>query len=197
MMAMPRLQAPRPRARHGAGTAIAVSCSAPGGPPAGGGCPRLGGGADEPAGGGRRALPHCWASASAPVTAGTPTLPQRDARACPSFRPSPRAICSVLALYGAFGNALVRAGHLPFASCSARRGLARTPCRILRWSVPFGTCSSASRANLALRSRPSFFSPRRVRWCPSATGAAWCRSRETDVSYSSWRIYATIMRCCP
>ena len=31
------------------------------------------------------------------------------------FIPSPRAICSVLALYGAFGNALVHAMHLPFA----------------------------------------------------------------------------------
>lgn len=30
------------------------------------------------------------------------------------FVPSPRAMCSVLALYGAFGNALVRAGHLSF-----------------------------------------------------------------------------------
>jgi len=30
------------------------------------------------------------------------------------FLPSPRAICSVLALYGAFGNALVHAAHLPF-----------------------------------------------------------------------------------
>lgn len=34
------------------------------------------------------------------------------------FVPSPRAICSVLALYGAFGNALVHAGHLPFASAA-------------------------------------------------------------------------------
>lgn len=31
------------------------------------------------------------------------------------FVPSPRAICSVLALYGAFGNALIHAGHLSFA----------------------------------------------------------------------------------
>ena len=29
------------------------------------------------------------------------------------FVPSPRAICSVLALYGAFGNALARGAHLP------------------------------------------------------------------------------------
>ena len=34
------------------------------------------------------------------------------------FVPSPRAICSVLALYGAFGNALVHAGHLRFASAA-------------------------------------------------------------------------------
>jgi hypothetical protein len=34
------------------------------------------------------------------------------------FVPSPRAICSVLALYGAFGNALVHAGHLPFATAA-------------------------------------------------------------------------------
>lgn len=32
--------------------------------------------------------------------------------------PSPRAVCSVLALYGAFGNALVRAGHLRFATAA-------------------------------------------------------------------------------
>ncbi|MGH7279963.1 MAG: hypothetical protein ACRELY_00440 [Polyangiaceae bacterium] len=32
------------------------------------------------------------------------------------FIPSPRAICSVLALYGAFGNALVNAIHLPFVA---------------------------------------------------------------------------------
>lgn len=31
------------------------------------------------------------------------------------FVPSPRAICSVLALYGAFGNALVHAAHLRFS----------------------------------------------------------------------------------
>ncbi len=30
------------------------------------------------------------------------------------FLPSPRGICSVLALYGAFGNALLHAAHLPF-----------------------------------------------------------------------------------
>jgi hypothetical protein len=32
--------------------------------------------------------------------------------------PSPRVICSVLALYGAFGNALVRAAHLPFIAAT-------------------------------------------------------------------------------
>jgi hypothetical protein len=37
------------------------------------------------------------------------------------FLPSPRAICSVLALYGAFGNALERAFHLrvPLAAAAA------------------------------------------------------------------------------
>lgn len=34
------------------------------------------------------------------------------------FVPSPRAICSVLALYGAFGNALVDAAHLPFVEAA-------------------------------------------------------------------------------
>lgn len=32
--------------------------------------------------------------------------------------PSPRAVCSVLALYGAFGNALVHAGHLSFLAAA-------------------------------------------------------------------------------
>ena len=34
------------------------------------------------------------------------------------FVPSPRAICSVFALYGAFGNALVDAAHLPFVAAA-------------------------------------------------------------------------------
>jgi hypothetical protein len=34
------------------------------------------------------------------------------------FLPSPRAICSVFALYGAFGNALVDAAHLPFVAAA-------------------------------------------------------------------------------
>ncbi|HEY1956934.1 MAG TPA: hypothetical protein VGH28_15040 [Polyangiaceae bacterium] len=34
------------------------------------------------------------------------------------FVPSPRAICSVLALYGAFGNALVHAGHMRVLSAA-------------------------------------------------------------------------------
>jgi hypothetical protein len=34
------------------------------------------------------------------------------------FLPSPRAICSVFALYGAFGNALVDVAHLPFVAAA-------------------------------------------------------------------------------
>lgn len=34
------------------------------------------------------------------------------------FVPSPRAICSVLALYGAFGNALIHAAHLRFSTAA-------------------------------------------------------------------------------
>jgi hypothetical protein len=53
--------------------------------------------------------------ASLPVTPSEATVPP-DVRGAGLVRfiPSPRAVCSVLALYGAFGNALLRAGHLPF-----------------------------------------------------------------------------------
>jgi hypothetical protein len=56
------------------------------------------------------------AAAAVPASQTIPadTTPARVLR----FVPSPRAICSVLALYGAFGNALLRAGHLPFASAA-------------------------------------------------------------------------------
>src|SRR4051812_11608449 len=51
------------------------------------------------------ALTHAPAPGKEIVPAGTSAL---------RFLPSPRAIFSVLALYGAFGNALVQAAQLPF-----------------------------------------------------------------------------------
>jgi hypothetical protein len=54
---------------------------------------------------------------SLPVPAmpeGAAVPPDRAPTRLVRFIPSPRAVCSVLALYGAFGNALLRAGHLPF-----------------------------------------------------------------------------------
>jgi hypothetical protein len=46
--------------------------------------------------------------------------------------PSPRAICSVLALYGAFANALVRAGHLTPAVAAV---VAFAPALLVEWFV--------------------------------------------------------------
>ncbi len=77
----------------------------------GGAAPRLGGGR---AGAGRTGL-----GVGNGATAGAEVIP---ADAAPGgllrFVPSPRAICSVLALYGACGNALVHAGHLRFATAA-------------------------------------------------------------------------------
>jgi hypothetical protein len=46
------------------------------------------------------------------------------------FIPSPRAVCSVLALYGAFGNALVHAAHLGRGSAAL---LAIGPALLVEW----------------------------------------------------------------
>ena len=48
------------------------------------------------------------------------------------FLPSPRAVCSVLALYGAFGNALVHAAHLGFATAAV---VALAPSLLVEWIV--------------------------------------------------------------
>lgn len=74
-----------------------------------GAVPRLGGRAS----GGRGAIMPGTAAAAVPAGQTIPadTAPARVLR----FVPSPRAICSITALYGAFGNALLHAGHLPFA----------------------------------------------------------------------------------
>lgn len=80
----------------------------------GGAAPRLGGGR----GGGGRTLADVGAAASAASArreiAAASATPIRLLR----FVPSPRAVCSVLALYGAFGNALVHAGHMRFATAT-------------------------------------------------------------------------------
>ena len=47
-----------------------------------------------------------------PPAAGVKTAPDGGLATATRFLPSPRAIFSVLAIYGALGNALVRAGHL-------------------------------------------------------------------------------------
>jgi hypothetical protein len=44
--------------------------------------------------------------------------------------PSPRAVCSVLALYGAVGNALVHAAHLPVGAAAV---VAVGPAALLEW----------------------------------------------------------------
>ena len=77
-----------------------------------GAMPRLG----ARAGGGRPAIMLGSADSAAPAGQTIPadTTPARVLR----WVPSPRAICSLLALYGAFGNALVHAGHLRFASAA-------------------------------------------------------------------------------
>jgi hypothetical protein len=78
----------------------------------GGAAPRLGGRS-----GGRTAIVP--GSAAEPPGAGR-EIAVADAAPASLLRfvPTPRGICSVLALYGAFGNALVHAGHLPFASAA-------------------------------------------------------------------------------
>ena len=52
--------------------------------------------------------------AGAASAAGKPVPAETPVERVLALVPSPRAVCSVLALYGAFGNALVRAGHVRF-----------------------------------------------------------------------------------
>ncbi len=76
---------------------------------------------------------HAHAPGGAPgqpaglVRGGAPTagLAQR-------FLPSPRGVFSVLALYGAFGNALIRAAHLHRGSAAV---LAIAPALIIEWAL--------------------------------------------------------------
>ena len=95
---------------HGAAGHAAAGHAATGHVARAGAVPRLAGGR---AGAGRSAIVP--GNTGATVGAGAETIP---ADATPAgllrFVPSPRAICSALALYGAFGNALIHAGHLPF-----------------------------------------------------------------------------------
>jgi len=69
--------------------------------------------------GGGRAILDAGKAAAAAGAAGAASAAQEIASSVPvrllRFVPSPRAVCSVLAIYGAFGNALVRAGHLSFS----------------------------------------------------------------------------------
>lgn len=84
----------------------------------------FGRGATAPRLGGRSAAGSGTAIAAAATTAGAAASAASagrefvgaDAAATRLLRfvPSPRTVCSVLALYGAFGNALIRAGHLRF-----------------------------------------------------------------------------------
>jgi hypothetical protein len=69
-----------------------------------------------PRGAGGRGVETAPFAPSVPVTPADATVPPDVAPTrLMRFIPSPRAVCSVLALYGAFGNALVHAFHLPFA----------------------------------------------------------------------------------
>jgi hypothetical protein len=77
--------------------------------------------------------------AGAPVAGGGGTPGRNEVFAAdPSAKsllrllPSPRAICSVLALYGAFANALVRAGHMKFAVAAVA---ALAPALLVEWFV--------------------------------------------------------------
>jgi len=63
---------------------------------------------------------------SSPVVVPPDVVPTTLAR----FIPSPRAICSVLALYGAFGNALLHAAHLRFALAAVA---ALVPALLIEW----------------------------------------------------------------
>ncbi len=68
-------------------------------------------------GAGRAALvasSKAGAAAGAASATGREDEPETAVHRLLGLLPSPRAVCSVLALYGAFGNALVHAGHLPF-----------------------------------------------------------------------------------
>ncbi len=65
-------------------------------------------------GGGRAILDASSAGAAASAASAAHEIASAMPLRVLRFIPSPRAICSVLALYGAFGNALVRAGHLSF-----------------------------------------------------------------------------------
>jgi len=72
--------------------------------------------------GGRAGAPQLGVSsarAGAIAATGQPAVPADGAPArLLRFIPSPRAVFSVLALYGAFGNALVHAGHLRLATAA-------------------------------------------------------------------------------
>ena len=88
----------------------------------GGAGARLGGGG-RAAGAAKTALVAGTAGAAASAAGEATDLLPADGAASRLLRwiPSPRAVCSVLALYGAFGNALVHAGHLrlPTAALAA------------------------------------------------------------------------------
>lgn len=75
--------------------------------------PRLAG---RSAGGSGTAIAASTAGAAASAASAGRELVGADGPATRLLRfvPSPRAICSVLALYGAFGNALIHAAHLRF-----------------------------------------------------------------------------------
>ena len=88
-------------------------------------------------GGGARGAAH--AAGGAPGTAGSnspgePIVVPSDVRPTSLLRfvPSPRAICSVLALYGAFGNALLRAGHTSFTVAALGAAI---PALLVEWCV--------------------------------------------------------------
>jgi hypothetical protein len=75
----------------------------------------------------RAARSEAMAAAQSGILAAHPTT-----KSLLRFVPSPRAVCSVLALYGAFGNALMRAAHLQFAIAAV---LAFAPALLVEWVV--------------------------------------------------------------
>jgi hypothetical protein len=86
-----------------------------------------------PALGGHRHLAHIRTHGPAHATGSAHHAAQAHARAARDglrFLPSPRALFSVFALYGAFGNALVRAAHLTPGSAAL---IAILPALLTEW----------------------------------------------------------------
>ncbi|HEY1697283.1 MAG TPA: hypothetical protein VGG39_34215 [Polyangiaceae bacterium] len=95
----------------------------------GGGTPRLAGRAG---GGGTAVLASKAGAAASAASAHREVVSDGPPHLLLRLMPSPRAICSVLALYGAFGNALLHAGHMGFPAAAL---LAAVPALLVEYLV--------------------------------------------------------------